>query len=243
MATPTSSGQSESSQLKGKARESELENDGTPAVSFANPHHNYGQSREYEHRMANYVKGKILDGQHLSYSNKDAWFLSLKLWAQSNGLWYIISKAEDAVERRNTEKDTVLFNSQNAAVFNCLLGSVNSDDLEIAQEVDLAFDFVQELKKKYKSILQSTSQEQQSKFYAYKMKSHQGVREAHTELRQLARKIKEFDSRQAPVLTAEFVFERLVGSLPLSMVSTGRALLGRKVPVEEGLRELQETEL
>jgi hypothetical protein len=27
------------------------------------------------------------------------------------------------------------------------------------------------------------------------------------------------------------------------MVSTGRALLGRKVPVEEGLRELQETEL
>jgi hypothetical protein len=103
--------------------------------------------------MANYVKGKILDGKHLSYSNEDTWFLSLKLWAKSNGLWYIVSQDEDAVERRNKEKDTILFNSQNATVFNCLLGSVDEEDQETAQDFDMAFDFVQELEKKYKSIL------------------------------------------------------------------------------------------
>jgi hypothetical protein len=122
--------------------------------------------------MANYVKSKILDGKHLSHSNKDTWFLSLKLWAKPNGLWYIISQDEDAVDRRNKEKDTILFNSQNAAVFNCLLGSVDEEDLETAQDFDMAFDFIQELEKKYKSVLQSTSQEQQSKFYAYKMRNH-----------------------------------------------------------------------
>ena len=242
MATPTSSGPSEP-RLKGKEREHELENDGNPAVFFANPQHNNSQSREYEHRMANYVKGKILDNKPLSYANKDSWFLSLKLWAKSNGLWYIISNDEEAITRRNEEKNMALYSSQNATVFNSLLASVGEDDLETAQEFDLAHDFVQELEKKYKTVLQSTSQEQQSKFYAFKMKNHHGVREAYAELRQLARKIKEFDPRQASVLSPEFIFERLVGSLPLPMVSTGRALLGRKATIEEGLRELQETEL
>jgi hypothetical protein len=174
MATPTSSGPSEP-RLKGKEREYELENDGNPAVFFANPKHNNSQSQEYEHRMANYVKGKILDNKPLSYANKDSWFLSLKLWAKSNGLWYIISNDEEAVTRRNEEKDTALYSSQNATVFNSLLASVGEDDLETAQDFDLAYDFVQELEKKYKTVLQSTSQEQQSKFYAFKMKSHQGV--------------------------------------------------------------------
>jgi hypothetical protein len=46
-----------------------------------------------------------------------------------------------------------LYNSQNIIVFNSLLISVNEDDLEIAQDFDLMYDFMQELEKKYKTIL------------------------------------------------------------------------------------------
>jgi hypothetical protein len=65
--------------LKEKEREYELKNDGNPAVFFINLKYNNNQNQEYKHKMINYIKSKILNNKPLNYTNKDSWFLSLKL--------------------------------------------------------------------------------------------------------------------------------------------------------------------
>jgi hypothetical protein len=67
------------------------------------------------------------------------------------------------------------------------------------------------------------------------------VRDAHSELSQLARKIKEYDYRLTLILTPEMVFDRLIASLPVDIVIIGHALQVQGTGIEESLKRLKET--
>jgi hypothetical protein len=162
MATPTSSSTSEPPSLKGKEKAYEEENDGRPSriredPSRVNPV--AWPQEPVERRVLNHIKGKILDGQKLKHSNKDKWFFSLKNWAISNGVHYIISDTTADANRRRMEVGDPTFEAANAAVINSIFISIEEDDQEAAQQQTLASELVRELEKKYQKVLKSTSQE------------------------------------------------------------------------------------
>ena len=140
---------------------------------------------EQEHRLAYAIKGKILSGEKLTYSNRDDWLYDLELWALKNGVWYIISNDPSDSRRREKEQSKSLFKAQNAAVLSAIFQGLGDDDRQTAHGYREAALLVRHLERKYKKALKSTTQDYISEFYSYKMKD-QNIQTAHTELKNLA---------------------------------------------------------
>ena len=196
---------------------------------------------QQEHRVAHVIKGKILNGEKLSYANRDDWLFDLRLWALRNGIWFIISKETSDIVRRESIKETSLFRAQDAAALSTIFQSLEEDDRLSAHGYDDAASLVRYLERKYKTALESITQDHISDFYSYKIKN-QGIRTSHVELKTLARKIRENDSHLGATMTPRHIFNRLLTILPRELIPLGSMLRAQGVEIEEGLAQLEETE-
>lgn len=238
MATPASSISSE--KLQGAEEGARKEKQPRQVVVDQEPNTDDAYD-EQEHRLAHVIKGKILSGEKLTYNNRDDWLYDLELWALKNGVWYIISDDPSDIRRREKESKKSLFRAQNAAVLSSIFQGLGDDDRQTAHGYREAALLVRHLERKYKKALESRTQDYIGEFYGYKIKD-QSVRTAHTELKNLARKVREYDATLGATMTPRHIFNRLVSVLPRELVTLGRILRAQEVEIEEGLAQLEETE-